>query len=412
MRKISVPMARALKVMSAVLLLSLAACSSLKDDNAPPAGLTCTKTVNGGGDSQTLASALAGAPLGSCVVVVSQTYTGNFVVPAGVTLVSAQGSRAKVTSTDPSAPAITLQGGLDSAIQGLDVTAAADVGIAVRGGPARLSDVGVSGAKSAAVAALCSDDTCHDGAHGLTLDDVHLVGNDTGLWTSGEDVTMIGGEASRNTSSSLTGGNGVVALAGAHVTLDGTAVSNNDQIGILFDGKGGTTGDLKSVIVDANGGRGVWAQGLNGTIDTPALTIEGASALTNNKIVGLGAVGSHGIIFVGGKIQNSVAAPIVTDLGSTEQVGDGFGFFGQTGDVKLDTVDVSGNSRAAGLIDNPTNVIIFVGGKVDPGASGLKIVVQNLDAQATAPQIASDVTSTSSELGFSAPSVSVGAFLR
>ena len=251
-------MGRALTLFSAALLVSVTACSSLKDDNAPPDGLDCTQTVNGGGDSQTLAGALASAPLGSCVVVVSQTYTGNFVVPQGVTLVSAKGSRAKFTSVDASAPAITLQGGLGSAIQGLDVTSAADVGIAVRGGPATLSDVAVSGAQSAAVAALCNDDTCHDGSHALALSDVHLVGNDTGLWTSGEDVTMTGGEASKNTSQSLTGGNGIVVLGGAHVTLDGTTVAQNDQIGILFDGNGGTTGDLKSVTIDSNGGRGVW----------------------------------------------------------------------------------------------------------------------------------------------------------
>lgn len=393
----------------------LAACSSAKDGNPPPGDVTCGSVVNGGGDAPSLTHALAGAAAGSCVVLVSQTYTGNFTVPAGVTLVSAEGSRAKFVGTDPNAPAIELAGGPASGIAHLDVTSSAAVGIAVRGGAAVLSDVKVSGAASAGVAALCSDASCRDGAHVLDLEDVDLTANDTGLWSNGEDVKMTNGSASKNASQSLTGGNGIVVFGGAKLVLSGTKVENNDQVGILLDGNtGSTTGDFDSVSVSTNGARGIWAQHLNGTIDTPALKIGGSStSFSGNKLVGLGAVDTHGIIFVGGKIESTVAAPISTTIGDTEQVGDGFGIFGDSADIKLDTVQVSQNARAAGLIDNPKGVIIFVGGTVDPGGSGLKIVVQNKDASVAAPDIDGSLLSTpTTALGFSAPKIATGSILK
>ena len=403
---------------------SLVACSSLKDDNAPPDGLTCGRVVNGGGDAQSLTAALAGAQAGSCVLVVTQTYTGSFKVPAGVMLASAKGSRASFAGTDTNAPAIDIAGdpGGSNAggAWGIDVTHAAQVGVAVRGGAARLHDVSVTGAASAGVAALCTDQSCRDGSHVLTLEDVRLTGNDTGLWSNGEDVAMSGGESSQNSSQSLTGGNGIVVFGGAHLALDGTAVANNDQVGILLDGNtGATTGTLNAVQVTSNGSRGIWAQGLAGTVDAPSLSITGATSISSNKLVGLGASDTHGIIFVGGKIESTVTAPVLTNLGHSEDVGDGFGVFGDSGDIKLDTVDLSGNARASGLIDQssltspPKGVIIFVGGKVDAGASGLKIVEQNLVSGGDSPQISGDLLSTpSSTLGFSAPKIAVGAIIQ
>lgn len=406
-------------------LLSLASCSSLKDDNAPPDGLTCAHTVNGGGDAQSLTAALASAQAGSCVLVVTQTYAGSFKVPAGVMLASAKGSRASFTGTDSSAPAIDIAGdppgsSQESGAWGIDVTHAAQVGIAVRNGAARLHDVSVSGAASAGVAALCTDQSCRDGAHVLTLEDVRLTGNDTGLWSNGEDVAMSGGESSQNSSQSLTGGNGIVVFGGAHLALDGTTVDKNDQVGILLDGtSGATTGTLNAIQVTSNGSRGIWAQGLAGTIDTPSLSITGATSISSNKLVGLGASNTHGIIFVGGKIESTTTAPVLTNLGESEDVGDGFGVFGDSGDIKLDTVDLTANARASGLIDEsaltspPKGVIIFVGGKVDTGASGLKIVEQNLVSGASTPQISADLLSTpSAALGFSAPKIAVGALLQ
>jgi hypothetical protein len=411
---------RRVSLIPALLTLLLASCSSLKENTSPPSGLQCGTVVNGGGSPDSLTAALLNAKSGSCVLVVTQTYTGNFKVPQGVTLASADGSRAIITGTDAKSPAIELVGGAGSGVYGLDVNGSAQVGIAVKNGAAVISGVNVSGAKSAGIAAICAAPAaCQDGSHVLELDNVNITANDSGLWTKGEDIRMSSGTVNQNSGTSLTAGNGVIAFGGAHVTFDGTTVANNDQVGILIDGTSGngtvagTTGDLKSVTVSQNGARGIWAQGLAGTIENPALTIEGTSLVSGNKLVGLGATGSHGIIFVGGKIENTAASPVNTDLGTQEQVGDGFGIFGGSGDVKLDTVAVSANARAAGLLDTTTGVIIFVGGTVAPGASNLKIVVQNTTAANTAlQQLPSDATSTTSApLYVSAPQIQTGSII-
>jgi hypothetical protein len=413
---------RRLSLIPALVALSVASCSSLKENNAPPSGLQCQTVVNGGGSPDSLTAALTNAQPGSCVLLVTQTYSGNFKVPQGVTIASAEGSRAIITGSDPNSAAIELVGGEGSGVYGLDVNGSAQVGIAVRNGAALIQNVNVSGAKSAGIAAICAaPTTCHDGSHVLELDNVNITSNDSGLWAKGEDVKMSTGTVSQNSGDSLTAGNGIIAFGGANVALNGTTVANNDQVGILVDGTtasdgtgGGTTGDFESVTVSQNGARGIWAQGLTGTLDAPALKIGGTSLISGNKIVGLGATGSHGIIFVGGKIENTVAAPFSTTLGEQAQVGDGFGAFNSSGDLKLDTVEVSNCARAAGVLDTATGVIIFVGGSVNPGASGLKIVVQNSSADAPSNlQIAPDVTSTtSSPLYVSAPQIQTGSLIQ
>jgi hypothetical protein len=83
---------------------------------------------------------------------------------------------------------------------------------------------------------------------------------------------------------------------------------------------------------------------------------------------------------VGGRIAETVAAPLVTNLATTEPVGDGVGVFG-SGDVKLEGAEIESNARAAGVIDGSDRAIIIVGGKVAAGASGLKVVIQNTKSE-------------------------------
>jgi len=285
------------------------------------------------------------------------------------------------------------------------VTGGKGVGVAVRGPSAVLRDVRVDAAASAALAVRCAP-ACTAEANAITLRNVTLEKSQMGLWASGALVRWTQGVSEGHTSTSLTAAAGLVALDGARVELEGVRLSKNQGLGVLLDGAS-TTARFKDVEVSDNTERGLWAQRLSGTSASPALLIEGNSSFLRNRIVGLGTLESRGIIFVGGRIADTQLAPLTTNLGQTEDVGDGLGLFEGSGDIKLDQVELSGNARAAGLIDKGERGIIFVGGKVE--STGLKVVVQNTtqavqvdDAQKSVPPKA---------LGFSAPKFGVPAVL-
>jgi parallel beta helix pectate lyase-like protein len=384
------------------------ACSS--SSSGPPSGVTCSGTSDGGGSGASLTAALASAKPGSCVLLGTSTYTGSFVVPAGVTLASRSGQRATLTGGMASAPVVQITGGTGSALADVDVTNAAGVGVAVRGGAASLTNVNVTGAMSAAFAALCQGSSC--GTDIVTLDSVSLTKSALGAWISGAYVKMNGGACTDEAVNDLSGGIGVVAEAGGRVELVGVDIERNGGVGVLIDGGGGTTALIQDTTVSNNSDRGVWVQGLTGTLANPALSIQGATKIENNSIVGLGALDSHGIIFVGGFVDNTQLAPVVTNLGSTDKIGDGVGFFGGSGDVKLDTVSITANGRAAGLVDNNTGVIIFVGGKVEAGASNLLVVVQNTTDTKDVQVPAAEITAHTMPLSISAPTIPLSTVLQ
>lgn len=239
----------------------------------------------------------------------------------------------------------------------------------------RIFDVVVTSAKSIALAINCNGDAAACGAP-IKLERVTLEKSAVGLTVSGAvNVTMTGGSVNGNGGSSLTGGMGVVVSNGANVTIDGAKVENNEGAGIVIDGAT-TKAVIKSSTIANNTARGVWAQGLEGTLDAPALRIE-QTEITKNRITGMGAVSSRGIIIVGGRVADTVVAPASTTIATTEPIGDGIGIFANSGDFKIEDTAVEGNARAAGIVDGSERGIIIVGGRVAAGASGLKFVVQN-----------------------------------
>ena len=312
---------------------------------------------------------IEGSASGACVVLPAGTYAGPFKVPAGVALVAQNGARARVTGGTAQDPAITL--GEGSQLAGVDVVDAGGVAIAVRAASAVVSDVTVTGAKNAALAVLCREG-CAAGA--VALNRVTLTKSSLGLWVSGAHVVWKEGASSNHAGTGLASATGVVAQEGANLEMTNVMVEKNEGTGVLLDGAA-TTAAIKDVTVNENGERGVWAQRLEGTLVKPSLKLEGCQ-LTKNRIVGLGALESRGIIIVSGRIADTVAAPLVTNLESTESIGDGVGIFG-SGDFKLESTLVESNARAAGVIDGSDRGIIIVSGKVGPGITGLKFVVQN-----------------------------------
>lgn len=378
--------------------------SSSEGSASPGGGLTCS-TSTAASDAASATTALAAAAAGSCVVLAPGSYAGPFIVPAGVGLVAQNGSRATITGGTAQAPAVTLGEGARLAL--VDVLDAPGVAIAVRASSAILSDVTVTGAKSAALAVLCKDGAtagaaaCASGS--VALSDVLLTRSTLGLWVSGAHIVWQGGGSTNHAGTALTAAAGIIAQEGAKLDLENVTVEKNQGVGVLVDGAT-TTASIKNAIVNENGERGIWAQRVAGTLEAPALKIEG-SQITKNKIVGVGAVESRGIIIVSGKIADTVAAPLVTNLESTEPIGDGIGIFAGSTDFKIDTTFES-NARTAGLIDDASeHGIIIVSGKVDPGASGLKFVVQNTTADVQIP--ASDRSVPPKPLGVNAPKLAL-----
>lgn len=365
-------------------------------------GLSCATTTSAH-DAASAQSSLAEAKPGACVVLPAGSYAGPFNVPAGVGLVAQAGARVTITGGTAQEPAVSLGEGAELA--GVDVVGSGGVGIALRAANALVASVTVSGAKNAAFAVLCREEStpgCKTGTVSLT--DVQLSTSGLGLWVSGAHVVMKGGGSTSHAGTSLAAAAGVIAQDGAKLDLENVTVEKNEGVGILVDGAA-TTASIKKANVNENGERGIWAQRVAGTLDSPAIRIEECQ-LTKNKIVGLGAVESHGIIIVGGKISDTVAAPLVTNLESTESIGDGIGIFSKSGDFKLESTLLEANARAAGVIDGSERGIIIVGGKVGAGASGLKIVVQN-SKSADVQVSKDDLSTTTKPLGISAPNLAL-----
>jgi hypothetical protein len=361
---------------AALAALALTACSSTSSvsGTVPPGlGISCSTTTSAS-DAASARTALAAASSGTCVVLPAGSHAGPFTVPPGVALVAQNGARATITGGTAQEPAISL--GEGSQLGAVDLVDSGGVGIAVRAANAVLSNVSVTGAKNAAIAVLCRDAATPGCAAGtITITDVLLTKSTLGLWVSGAHVSWKGGGSTAHAGTALAAAAGVIAQDGARLELESVTVEKNEGVGVLVDGAK-TTASIKNATVNENGERGIWAQRVNGTIDAPALRIEG-SQITKNKVVGVGALESHGIIIVSGRIADTVAAPLVTNLESTEQIGDGLGLFAGSGDLKIDGSLFETNARAAGIIDGSDRGIIIVSGKVGAGDSGLKFVIQN-----------------------------------
>ena len=398
---------------SILVVIALAACSKSSSvaSGGAPAGLSCSSTTDGGATAASLTAALGSAAAGSCVLVTTATYTGSFQVPAGVTLASENGQQATFTGGTSTEPVIAIAGGAGSGLWNVDVTGAAGVGVAVRNGAATISNVTVTGAKSAAFAALCSGASCLTTAGQIVIDSSTFVQSELGIWVSGALVSMTGGGCTDESTTSLSGGMGVVVLAGGRVELTNVDVERNSGVGVLIDGAGGTTALIQSSTVSNNLDRGVWAQNLTGTMDNPALSMN-ATQIENNKIVGLGAVGSTGIIIVGGDIKLTADAPVVTTLGETDQIGDGAGFFGGSADIKLTNVAITDNARADGLIDHNIGAIIIVGGDVVGGSADLLVVVQDSQDMQDVQVPTADLSSVKTPLSVSAPTIPLATVLQ
>jgi hypothetical protein len=358
------------------------------DELDVPEGVTCNATLSAGSNGASLTEALASAKSGDCVVAGQAVYEGNFVVPAGVSLVNEPGTTPDVRGTGVGAAAIEITGDPGSLLQGITVSSSQGDGVLLRGTHGTLRSVTVTGAASAAAVLLAkrgvgTPDTRTVGTPDTRLIDVRLQQSSIGLVVSGVRVALEGGVITGHSGQSLSGGIGVLALDGAVLHVIGTTVDSNSY-GVVIDGEL-TTALLSGIQVRGNTERGIWAQGLVGTVDEPALTVDGADTMIEeNHLVGLGAVQCSGIAVLGGTIRGTIAKTVVTDLNETVMVGDGLGLFAGSARVKVEGVTFEGNERSQALIDQGGEGITIKGGSVT-AAQGLKVVVQNTTTTVDVP---------------------------
>ncbi|MBK7864937.1 MAG: right-handed parallel beta-helix repeat-containing protein [Archangiaceae bacterium] len=346
-----------------------------------PNGVTCSKTYAPGSGATELSDALSRAASGDCVVAPTGSTRQALTVPAGVHLTSQMGAAVELQSSGTD-PVVRLSGG--ASLSGVTISSAA--GVAVRiDGHATLANVKIDRAAGVGIVAWCEED-CHTDPTS-TLTDVEVTGSKVGLWARGTNVTVKQGRFAESDSQSLGGGYGVVASHGAALSMEGTLIDSNHELGLLVDGASGTSTALTQVTVKDNLGRGIWAQGLVGTAATPKLTLDGCT-LQHNAIAALGARASTGIRVQGGRIADTQLAPALTATpGVTAMVGDGVGVFEGTGELSMRSVTVESNARAQLLVDTGAAGVSFQLGTITQGSGAAGVVVQRTTATVDAPNI-------------------------
>ncbi len=366
-------------------ILPLAACSGgggEADVPSPAYDLTCSARFAAPTAERLVQVAREASP-GSCVVMTAAEYepTEPVKVPAGVHLVGAQSVRPVIHG------AVHLSS--DASFGAADVSGPQG-GISINGFNARLRDVTVSGVQRSAVSVGCSLNRCEGPPN--VLEDVVLVNSRLAIAVRRTPVRLVRVRMTENGAHSAPPAPaGLFADEGAHVELDSVVIEKNADAAVFVRGEGTVLVARDTKVID-NDERGVWTEGLTGTLDRPSLVLEGCE-IARNTMVGLGLVASRGIVVTGGRIAETRVARTITNDGPAD-IADGVDVLHDTGDVKLETT-LEKNARAAGVVSGIGIGTVLVEGTVtaDPPAYGF--VVQSPQATVT---IAPDATSTPGRL--------------
>ncbi len=381
----------------ALLVAPLLSCGGLvRPDASLPKGITCARVFVAGAD---LAAALEGKGSGDCVLAGTGTYVGNFVLPQDVSLIGGDGATVTLRGSTKGQPVLSVKGGAKTLIRGLHIDTSAGGGIAIDPGPVAMSGVTITGADEAALSVRCAEADCDQRA--VTVEDCEFTRNHLGLVAIGAQVRVTRGRIADGLGSSASDGTGVLATGGAVLSLDGVAVENNANVGILIDGATSRfTG--QGLTVSGNQGRGLWGQGLRGA---QAWQLSG-STIARNHLVGLGLVDSEGVTVTDTTVAETVTVPLPTGLGTPPMVGDGVGLFGGSRGVRLERLTLSQNGRAQVLVDRGAGGLELIDPVLTAPAGGFRVVVQHSDAGVvTAP--AGVVDAPPSPLAFDAPVMAV-----
>jgi hypothetical protein len=336
--------------------------------------------------------------------VVAQTgvYRQALVVPQGVALLGEAGGAVEFTGGSETESTLVL--GPGAVVAGVSVTASsAGIGIRGEGKGEKLFRVTVSGGRRAGVVFWCEEDCRTD-----ELSDVSestISGAALGLITRGVKVRLKNGSVTKSAGTGLASGYGVVAFSGAVLEVDGTVIEQNESLGVLFDGAGETETTLTRTTIKENQGRGVWAQGMMGTLAAPKLKLVDTT-IERNALVGVGVRNSTGISVIGGRIAGTQLRPTAGQTpGVLVMVGDGLGLFENTAEARVEGAALEANERSQALIDSAGDGIVLSQTVRVAAGQALGVVVQRTTPRVDAPNITRPTPGT--ELSVSSPQLAL-----
>ncbi|MBK6689263.1 MAG: right-handed parallel beta-helix repeat-containing protein [Deltaproteobacteria bacterium] len=344
---------------------------------APP-GLECPGQIRIAADSAELSAALAAAVDGDCVGLESGVYTGPFAITSGIGLGPVAEAEVNLVATAETIP-LTIRAA-DVTVTDLDLTGPSLIALQINAAPVTINAVDLANARRAAVEIRCEEQGCLTPNGQVLLAGVAISGSNNGVILDGARLRAEGCRVEGSTTQSLSGGIGLVATGSAHVELISTNFTDNDY-GLIVDGAG-TTAILDGTTVQGSRERGVWAQGLRGTIGAPSLSVGNGSRLANNRVVGLGSIDSQGLAIRDSQLVDTVLTRISINVVETAEIGDGLGLFAQSGDVVVERSVLTGNGRAQAVVDRGGANLNFGNNQID---GALKLVVQATASPVVAP---------------------------
>lgn len=368
-------------------------------------------------NAECLTASLAEATAGTRIELTEGTFTGSFVVRAGVTVTGA-GAGVSIIDSNGYDPGLVIQTGTSvTTIENLGITAGPKGGIfANGGGDLTLNEVAVSavggvgfraeGLSSLSIKALelsgnvaasqfgtitlnpdpndfavaglvirstgnaALDDITATGfaAYGALIEDTPTTWNDgevhgvvgTGIYISGSvEATFTGVNVHDVADGATPFGYGIVATGGVHLVTDGLSAKDNRVAGVLMDH---ATGQHTNVAITGNGSRGIWIQYCAATTERPvAVELSGsATTLDGNKGIAFGVYQSTGVSLLGGYLGQTGIISIVEygSAGGRVDMGDGVQIIDSNGLVFRDLL-IENNERAGLILDGDPD---FAGG--------------------------------------------------
>lgn len=315
-------------------------------------------SILGGADATQPDQSVTVRPPGSIGIDVNPPEDGAAVVISGVTIQGGTGaglrlkrgqlalSRVTISNTapspDPDAPVghgLVVAGGRIDASD-LTVTGSASSGVLVQGGEGslRAGKLRSNGQGGFVVIGVSSSFTLRDSE---LSDNIQL-----GVGVFAGPVSLVGNTITSTKIHQPTGvGDGILVNVNEGATnvipvmMENNVVRGCERVGVLLGE--GSTGSLTGNDIDGNAtkagyGAGVWLQARAGGDQGFVLS---GNRVRNNRFLGLGATSGSNAVVSDNRIEDTIGAMAVLEIGSA-MIGDGVGLFDQT------TIRLTGNTIA------------------------------------------------------------------